>query len=89
LSGGIIYAKLVIMEEKIEKNEMEVTFLENNQNTQGAFTESGTNIADVKRNNENSGLTYNEVKEVLAQKTGNPDAGSYSQTDIKNVQKNN
>lgn len=77
------------MEEKIEKNEMEVTFLENNQNTQGAFTESGTNIADVKRNNENSGLTYNEVKEVLAQKTGNSDAGNYSQTDIKNVQKNN
>ena len=62
--------------------------MENNQNNQ-EFTESGTNIADVKRNNKNSGLTYNEVKEVLAQKTGNPDAGSYSQTDIKNVQKNN
>ncbi len=66
-----------------------MTFLENNQNIHGSFTESGTSIADVKRNNENSGLTYNEVKKVLAQKTGNPDAGSYSQTDIKNVQKNN
>jgi hypothetical protein len=62
--------------------------MENNQNTQ-EFTESGTNIADVKKNNENSGLTYNEVKKVLAQKAGNPDGGSYSQTDIKNVQKNN
>lgn len=70
------------------ENKVEVTKMENNQKTQ-EFTESGTNIADVKRNNENSGLTYNEVKKVLAQKTGNPDAGSYSQTDIKNVQKNN
>ena len=61
--------------------------MENNQNTQ-EFTEAGTNIADVKRNNDNSGLTYNELKEVLAKKTGNADAGSYSQTDIKNVQKN-
>ncbi len=57
----------------------------NNQNNEG-FTKSGTNIADVKRNNANSGLTYNEVKEVLANRTGNPDAGSYSQTDIKGVQ---
>ena len=61
--------------------------MENNQNTQ-EFTEAGTNIADVKRNNENSGLTYNEVKEILAKKTGNSDAGSYSQTNIKNAQKN-
>ena len=30
------------------------------------FTISGTNIADVKRQNEHSGLTYNEIKEVLA-----------------------
>ena len=67
------------------KNEMEATLMENNQNTQG-FTVSGTNIAEVKRNNENSGLTYNEVKEILAKRTGNPDPGSYSQTDIKNVQ---
>ena len=63
--------------------------MENNQHTQGAFTEAGTNIADVKRNNENSGLTYNQVKQVLAQKTGNLDAGSYSQTEIKNVQRKN
>ena len=62
--------------------------MENTQHIQDGFTASGTNISDVKRNNENSGLTYNEVKEVLAKKTGNSDAGSYSQTDIKNVQKN-
>lgn len=78
-------SKISVLREDKE-NEMEATLMENNQNTQG-FTESGTNIADVKRNNENSGLTYNEVKEVLAKRTGNSDAGSYSQTDIKNVQK--
>ena len=61
--------------------------MENIQHTQ-EFTASGTNIADVKRKNENLGLTYNEVKEVLAIRTGNSDEGSYSQTDIKNVQKN-
>lgn len=37
--------------------------LTNNQDT---YTQSGTNIDEVKRKNEYSGLTYNEVKMVLA-----------------------
>ncbi len=32
------------------------------------YTVSGTNIEDVKRQNEQSGLTYNEAKRVLANK---------------------
>ena len=32
------------------------------------LTVSDTNIADVKRQNEHSGLTYNEIKAVLAEK---------------------
>ncbi|WP_017380688.1 hypothetical protein [Paenisporosarcina sp. TG-14] len=63
--------------------------MNNNQNIQGTFTKSGTNITDVKSKNEQSGMTYNQVKNVLANTTGNKDEGNYSQTDIANVKKNN
>lgn len=33
------------------------------------FTEVGTDIEEVKRQNANSGMSYNEVKAYLAQKT--------------------
>ncbi|WP_282439792.1 hypothetical protein [Gottfriedia acidiceleris] len=32
------------------------------------FTITGTNINEVKRKNANSGLTYNQVKQLLAEK---------------------
>ncbi|MEE6450742.1 hypothetical protein RAH41_09235 [Gottfriedia acidiceleris] len=32
------------------------------------FTITGTDINDVKRKNANSGLTYNQVKQLLAEK---------------------
>ncbi|MFF2879052.1 hypothetical protein ACFVR2_22415 [Gottfriedia sp. NPDC057991] len=32
------------------------------------FTITGTNINDVKRKNASSGLTYNQVKQLLAEK---------------------
>ena len=67
---------------------MEVYSLENNQETNEVYTVSGTNIDEVKRNNAQSGLTYNEVKELLAQTTGNEDEGSYSQSDISEVKNN-
>lgn len=37
-------------------------------NTQpnGKYTEAGTDIEEVKKRNAESGLTYNEVKEMLA-----------------------
>ena len=50
-----------------KKREREVCYLEHNQNN--TFTKSGTNIEDVKRKNENSGMSYNEVKNSLAGKT--------------------
>lgn len=30
------------------------------------FSSSGTNVSEVKKQNERSGLTYNQVKEMLA-----------------------
>lgn len=30
------------------------------------FSSSGTNVSEVKRQNERSGLSYNQVKEMLA-----------------------
>lgn len=43
---------------------------ENNPNMEDSFTASGTNIDEVKRQNEHSGLTYNQAKELLAKTTG-------------------
>lgn len=40
-------------------------------NNQDNYTKSGTNIDEVKRKNDQSGLTYNEVKMVLANATKN------------------
>lgn len=54
----------------------------NNSNPQ--YTVSGTNIEEVKRKNENSGLTYNEIKEMLA-KTGGQGTGVYSETNVDEV----
>ncbi|WNF38788.1 hypothetical protein RJD24_10350 [Bacillaceae bacterium IKA-2] len=44
---------------------------ESNQNINDSFTTSGTNIDEVKRQNADSGLTYNQAKELLAKRTGN------------------
>jgi len=35
-------------------------------NNQDHYTQAGTNIDEVKRKNDHSGLTYNEAKSVLA-----------------------
>ncbi|WLR47995.1 hypothetical protein LC065_01490 [Halobacillus litoralis] len=32
------------------------------------FARSGTNVSEVKRRNEQSGLSYNQVREMLARK---------------------
>ncbi|WNF39113.1 hypothetical protein RJD24_10395 [Bacillaceae bacterium IKA-2] len=39
---------------------------ENDHNSDDSNTVAGTNIDEVKRQNENSGLTYNQAKELLA-----------------------
>lgn len=61
--------------------------LENKNNNQGTFTVSGTNIDDVKRQNDHSGMSYNEVKEFLAKTTGGHGTGVYSDTDIEEVKR--
>lgn len=56
---------------------------ENNENVHNTFTESGTNVDDVKRNNERSGMTYNEVKELLAKTIGSQYDGNYSEINLE------
>lgn len=52
------------------------------------LTASGTNINDVKQKNAEAGLSYNEVKELLA-KTGGYGTGKYSDTDSEEVRVQN
>lgn len=47
-------------------------------------TVSGTDIGEVKRKNAASGLSYNEVKEMLA-KTGGHGTSVYSDTNVEQV----
>ncbi|MGE6516095.1 gamma-type small acid-soluble spore protein [Lysinibacillus sphaericus] len=52
-------------------------------NHEALFTSSGTNINEVKRKNAASGLSYNEVKELLA-KNGGQGTAIYSDTNMEN-----
>lgn len=63
--------------------------MENNKNNQDTFTVTGTNIDAVKRQNELSGMSYNEVKEWLAKTTGGHDTGIYSDTNVEEVNRKN
>ena len=62
-------------------------FLNVNSNSNKRYTVSGTDIEDVKRKNANSGLTYNEVKELIA-KSGGLGTGIYSDTNPVEVTRN-
>ncbi|QDQ00227.1 gamma-type small acid-soluble spore protein [Lysinibacillus fusiformis] len=55
---------------------------------EGQFTSSGTNINEVKRKNAAAGLSYNEVKELLA-KNGGQGTAIYSDTNIQEVKMEN
>ncbi|AVK86232.1 gamma-type small acid-soluble spore protein [Lysinibacillus sp. B2A1] len=55
----------------------------NNQN-EAQYTAAGTYINDVKRKNAEAGLSYNEVKKLLAQNGGHGTA-MYSDTDVTEV----
>ncbi|MFJ7936241.1 gamma-type small acid-soluble spore protein [Sporosarcina sp. NPDC096371] len=55
-------------------------------NNQKKFTEAGTDIMEVKRQNANSGLTYNEVKAILA-KRGREGTTAYSDTNVEEERK--
>ena len=58
------------------------------ENTEDKLTSTGTNIEDVKRKNAASGLSYNEVKEMLAQ-TGGQGTAVYSDTDSGEAKREN
>ncbi|AGK54083.1 gamma-type small acid-soluble spore protein [Bacillus sp. 1NLA3E] len=49
----------------------------------------GTNIDEVKRLNAQSGLSYNEAKELLARTTGGHGTEMYSNTDVEEVKRKN
>ncbi|WP_336823178.1 gamma-type small acid-soluble spore protein [Sporosarcina sp. USHLN248] len=51
------------------------------------FTEAGTDIEKVKRQNAQSGLSYYEVKELIA-RTGGRGTAMYSDTDPEQIKKN-
>jgi len=55
----------------------------NNQN-EAQYTATGTDINDIKRKNAEAGLSYNEVKKLLAQNGGHGTA-MYSDTDVTEV----
>ena len=55
-------------------------------NSSEGKTWSGTDIEEVKQKNEASGLSYNEVKEILA-KTGGHGTAVYSDTNTEQVKK--
>lgn len=50
------------------------------------YTEVGTDINEVKRKNAESGLSYNEVKALLAQ-TGGIGTSQYSNTDLEEIKR--
>ncbi|WP_043931883.1 hypothetical protein [Bacillus sp. EB01] len=50
------------------------------------LTSVGTDIEEVKRLNAQSGLSYNEVKELLTQ-TGGQGTAMYSNTDVEEVRR--
>ena len=58
-------------------------------NQQDTFTVAGTNIDAVKRANERSGMSYNEVKELLAKTSGGRGTWIYSDTNVEEVKMKN
>jgi hypothetical protein len=50
-------------------------------------TEVGTDIDEVKRQNANSGLSYNEAKALIARETGGYGTAKYSNTDPEKVKR--
>lgn len=51
------------------------------------YTVVGTDIEAVKEQARKSGLSYNEAKEWIAQKTGGRDTHIYSDTDVEAVKR--
>lgn len=63
--------------------------MERNNNNPETFTVTGTNIKDVKRQNEQSGLTYNELNELFDKTTTGLSKGNNSDTKLEDDKKKN
>lgn len=59
------------------------------ESNHGRYTAAGTDIEEVKRLNAESGLSYNEVKELLARTTGGRGTRVYSDTNMEDVRTKN
>ena len=57
-----------------------------NLNNDRKLTVAGTDIEETKRKNADSGLSYNEVKALLAQ-TGGHGTAKYSDTDTEEIKR--
>jgi hypothetical protein len=64
------------------KRKGELINMDNNRK----LTVAGTDIDEVKRKNANSGLSYNEVKALLAQ-TGGYDTAKFSDTNPEEIKR--
>lgn len=60
---------------------------ENNNHNNDNYTVVGTNIDEVKRLNAQSGLSYNEVKELLARTTGGSEKANYHNDNIEETKR--
>ncbi|QOV10446.1 gamma-type small acid-soluble spore protein [Viridibacillus arvi] len=58
-----------------------------NNNGEGNFTSSGTDIDEVKRKNVESGMSYNEIKAMIA-KTDGKGTAMYSDTNSEEIKNN-
>lgn len=57
--------------------------MEKDKHMNDSFTVAGTNIDEVKQQNMNSGMSYNEVKFWLAMANGGRGTRIFSNTDIE------
>lgn len=51
------------------------------------YTAAGTDIESVKKQNTNSGMSYNEAKAFMARTTGGHGTAKYSNTNVEQVKR--
>ena len=69
---------------ELQPDELQEVGIFMTDHNEAQFTSAGTDINEVKRQNAEGGLSYNEVKKLLAQR-GGVGTGIYSDTDVEEV----
>ncbi|WP_085522500.1 hypothetical protein [Tuberibacillus sp. Marseille-P3662] len=59
--------------------------MKQHEHSKSNVTEAGTAIDKVKRQNDDSGMSYNEAMEYIARTTGGQDTQFLSNTDVETV----